>query len=77
MLHKIVEKAKQMISVIVSLNILVMHITKIFSFFAEQEMLITTIGIITIGAGMLVTIFGKEIVIMIKKNFSFHWKDQE
>ena len=61
-----------MISVIVSLNILVMHITKIFSFFAEQEMLITTIGIITIGAGMLVTIFGKEIVIMIKKNFSFH-----
>ena len=41
------------------------------SFFAEQEMLITTIGIITKGAGMLVTIFGIEIV-MIKKNFSFH-----
>ena len=32
-------------------------------------MLITTIGIITIGTGMLGTIFGIEI--MIKKNFSF------
>ena len=36
-------------------------------------MLITII--ITIGTGMLGTIFGIEIV-MIKKNFSFHWKDQ-
>ena len=33
-------------------------------------MLITTIGIITIGTGMLGTIFGIEIV-MIKKNLEF------
>ena len=60
-----------MISVIISLNILVMHVTKIlFSFFAKQNMLITTIGIIIIGTGMSGTIFGIEIV-MIKKNFSF------
>ena len=61
-----------MISVIISSNILVMHVTKIlFSFFAKQDMLITTIGIITIGAGMLGTIFGIEIV-MIKNNFFFN-----
>ena len=63
-------------SVIISLNTLVMHVTKIIvSFFAKLDMLITTIGIITIGAGMLGTTFGIEIV-MIKKNFSFHRKDQ-
>ena len=57
-----------MIRVIISLNMFVMHGTKIiFSFFAKQDMLITIIGIITIGAGMLGTIFGIEIV-MIKKN---------
>ena len=47
----------------------------LFSFLAKLDMLITTIGkktrIITIGTGMLGTIFGIEIV-MIKKNFSFH-----
>ena len=60
-----------MISVIISLNILVMHVTKIIVFFLHQTiMLITTIGIITIGTGMLCNIFGIEIV-MIKKNFSF------
>ena len=42
-----------------------------FSFFANLDMLITTIGILTIGTGMLGTIFGIEIV-MIKKNFIFH-----
>ena len=42
-----------------------------FSFFAKLDMLITTIGIITIGAGMLGLTFGIEIV-MIIKNFSFH-----
>ena len=47
----------------------------IVSFFTKLDMLITTIGIITIGTGMLGTIFGIEIV-MIKKNFSFHLKDQ-
>ena len=61
-----------MISAIISLNTLDMHVTKIiFSFFAKLDMLITTIGIITIGAGMLGTTFGIEIV-MIKKNCSFH-----
>ena len=61
-----------MISVILSLNTLFMHVTKIiFSFFAKLDMLITTIGIIAIGTGMLGTTFGIGIV-MIKKNFSFH-----
>ena len=61
-----------MIRVIISLNILAMHVTKIiFSFLAKRNMLITTIGIITIGTSMLGTICGIEIV-MIKKNFSFH-----
>ena len=43
----------------------------LFSFFAKLDMLITTIGIITIGTGMLGTIFEIEIA-LIKKNFSFH-----
>ena len=61
-----------MISIILSLIILVKHVTKIiFSFFAKLGMLITTIGIITIGVGMLDTIFGIEIV-LIKRNFSLH-----
>ena len=61
-----------MISVIISLNILVMHVTKIiFSFFAKLDMLIATIGIITIGSGMLGNILRIEFF-MIKKNFSFH-----
>ena len=61
-----------MISVIISLNTLVMHLTKIiFSFFAKLDMLIITNGIIIIWTGMLGTIFGIENV-MIKKNFSFH-----
>ena len=42
-----------------------------FSFFAKLDMPITTIGIITVGTGMLGNMFGIEIV-MIKKNFSFH-----
>ena len=42
-----------------------------FSFFAKQDILITTIGIIAIGTGVLGTIFGIEIAI-IKNNFSFH-----
>ena len=53
-----------MICVIISLNILVLHVTKL-------DMLIITIGIITIATGMLGTIFGTEIVIM-KKECSFH-----
>ena len=42
-----------------------------FLFFAKLDMLITTIGIITIGTGIFGTIFGIEVVI-IKKHFSFH-----
>ena len=54
-----------MISVIISLNILVTHVTKIFfSFFTKLDMLITTIGIITIWTCMLGTIFGIEIVVI-------------
>ena len=52
-----------MIRVIISLNIFVMHVTKIF-FFTKLDMLITTIGIITIETGMMGTIFGIEIVII-------------
>ena len=42
-----------MISVIISLIILVMHVTKIiFSFFTKLDILIAAIGIITIGTGI-------------------------
>ena len=55
----------QTVKALVSLHILVMHVTKIiFSFFTKLDMLITTIGIITIGTGMLGTIFGIEIVMI-------------
>ena len=61
-----------MISVIISLIILVLHVTKIICFLSfKLDMLITTIGIITIGTGMLGTIFETEIV-TIKNNLSFH-----
>ena len=64
-----------MLSVIISLNTLVMHVNKIiFSFFAKLDMLITTIGIITIETGMLGTTFGIEIVIIIKKKLQFSLK---
>ena len=46
-----------------------------FFFFAKLDMLFTTIGIIIIGIGIWGTIFEIEIV-MIKKKFSFHLKDQ-
>ena len=62
-----------MISVIISLNTLVMNVTKIiFSFFVKLDMLITTICIITIEIGMLGTTFGIEIVMIIKKKLQFH-----
>ena len=58
-----------MISVIISLNTLVMHVTKIiFSFSAKLDKLITTIGVITIGTGMLGT---TETVMIIKKTSVF------
>ena len=48
----------------------------LFSFFAKLDMPITTIGIKTIGTGMLGTIFGIEIV-MIKRKFSFYEKTRD
>ena len=76
MLHKIEETGKtddNLISVIISLNILVMHVTKIVFVFRRltRQADYYHIGIITIGTGMLGTLFGIEIV-MIRKNFSFH-----
>ena len=64
-----------MISVIISLNSLVMHVTKIifFSFFDKLDMLITTICIKTIGTGMLCTTFRIKIV-MIKKEIQYSLK---
>ena len=60
-----------MISAIISLNNVVMQAIKIiFSFFAKLDMLVTTIGIITIGTGMLGTMFGIEIVMIKKLQFS-------
>ena len=60
-----------MISVLISLNVLAMHVTKFFSFifFTKLDMLITTIGIITIGTGMFGAIFRIKIVKI--KNNSF------
>ena len=52
-----------MISVMISLNNRVMHVAKIFPF-TKLYMLITTVGIITIGTGILATIFGIESVMI-------------
>ena len=73
MLHKIVETGKTDDK---CNNLLKYYCYQdcLFSFFAKLDMLITTIGVITIGTGMLGTIFEIEIA-MIKKNFRFHWKD--
>ena len=49
-----------MISVILSLNIIVMHVTKIF-FFAKLVMLITTIGLITIGQACWIPYLGLKL----------------
>ena len=67
-----------MIRVIIFLNIHVMHVTKITCFFLHQTRhadYYHVIGIITIRTGMLGNMFKIEFV-MIKKNFSFHSKDQ-
>ena len=63
-----------MISVLISFNSLVMHVTKIvFSFVTKLDIRNTIIGIITIGYCMLSNKLGIEIV-TIKKNFSFLFK---
>ena len=43
----------------------------LFSFFTKLDMLIATIGIITIGTGMLGTVFGIEIVMIKETSDSF------
>ena len=72
MLHKIVEtgKTNDTCNNLPKYSCYACYQDYLFSFFAKLDMLITTIGIITIETGMLGTIFEKEIV-MIKKNFSF------
>ena len=67
MLHKFAETGKtddNLISVIISLNILVMHVTKIIFFFRRQtrhaDIYHILLGIITMRTGMLGTIFGVE-----------------
>ena len=61
-----------MMSVIISLNILVILLPRLFlSFFAKLDMLLTTIGIIIIGKGMLGTISWIEIA-MIQQKLSFY-----
>ena len=65
-----------MISVIISLNILVMHLTKIIVFFLRQTKHADYYNMYYNHRDRHVGyIFGIEIV-MIKKNFSFHLKDQ-
>ena len=71
MLHKIVETGKADDKCNNLLKYSCHACYQDFIFFSKLDMLVTTIGNITIGTGMLVTIFGIEIV-MIKKNFSFH-----
>ena len=73
MLHKIVETGKtdDKCNNLLKHSCYACYQDYLLSFFAKLNMLITTIGIITIGTGMLGTIF--EIGnVMIKKNFSFH-----
>ena len=60
-----------MISVKISLNTLVMHVTKIFFFLRQTRPADYYHKYYNHRTGMLGTIFGIGIV-MIKKNFSFH-----
>ena len=73
MLHKIVETGKtgNKCNNLLKYSCYACYQDYFFSFFARLDMLIATIGIITIGSGMLGTILRIEIV-MIKNNFSFH-----
>ena len=73
MLHKIVDTGKtdDKCNYLLKYYCYACYQDNLFSFFAKLDMLITTIGIITIGTGMLGTVFEIEIV-MIEKNFSFH-----
>ena len=73
MFYKTVEtgKADDKCNILLNYSCYACYQAFLFYFFAKLDMLVSTIDIITIGTGMLGTIFGIEIV-MIKKNFSFH-----
>ena len=73
MLHKIVETGKpdERCNNLLKYSCYACYQDYLFSSFAKLDMLNTFISIITIEAGMLSTIFEKEIV-MIKKNFGFY-----
>ena len=73
MFHKIVETGKtdDKCNNLLKYSCYACYQDYLFSSFAKLDMLITSISIITIGTGMLGTIFGIEIV-RIEKNFSFH-----
>ena len=73
MLHKIVETGKpdERCNNRLKYSCYECYQDYLFSSFAKLDMLITSISIITIEAGMLGTIFEIEIV-MIKKNFGFY-----
>ena len=73
MLHKIVETGKpdERCNNLLKYSCYACYQDYLFSSFAKLDMLITSISIITIEAGMLGTIFEIETV-MIKKNFGFY-----
>ena len=73
MLYKIVETGKtgDKCNNLLKYSCFACYQDSLFSSFAKLDMLITSISSITIGTGMLGTIFGIEIV-RIEKNFSFH-----
>ena len=73
MLHKIVETGKtdDKCNNLLKYSCYACYQYYLFPLFAKLDMLITTIGIITIETGMLGTLFEIESV-RIKKNFSFH-----
>ena len=73
MLHKIVEigETDDKCNNLLKYSCYACYQDYFFSFLAKQDMLITTIGIITIGTGTLGTTFGIEIVMIIKKTSVF------
>ena len=75
MIHKIVETGKkdEKCNNLLKYSCYACYQDYLFSYFAKLDMLITTIGIKTIGTGMLGAIFEIEIV-LIKKNFCFSLK---
>ena len=73
MLHKIVETGKtdDKCNNLLKYSCYACYKYLFFSFFAKLDMLITTIGIITIQTGMLGTIFWIEIVMISKRTSVF------